>query len=111
MWRIRYSNAPHLLELLIMNVFHNHTSSIDEAAQAIAISVVALANNPENIEQLARLTEALHSYARSTDAYATMETSLYSLDEYVSLKLMQLRGDEVNADYIAQLHDELINNH
>lgn len=85
---------------------------IDETeAQRIVAAVVALTDKAENraiIDELAKLTEALHTFVRHTDGYATMETSLYSLDEYVSLKYAKIHGDRINEAYFSRLRDELL---
>lgn len=90
----------------------NTHQRIDETeAQRIVAAVVALTDKTDDraiIDELAKLTEALHTFARHTDGYATMETSLYSLDEYVSLKYAQIHGESINEVYFSQLRDELL---
>lgn len=81
---------------------------IDDHAGVIIASIVKLADATDNITELAKLSSALYQFMLGSEAEKTMQHSLYSLDEYMDLKLDQLSGKTVNEAYLQQLRNELL---
>lgn len=83
-------------------------SAPNASAQAIVHAVLAIADKPENLDDLLGLTNALHHHALSSDAYHDIGGTLYSLDEYVELLRDKSQGKKVNESYMQDLRTELL---
>lgn len=77
-------------------------------ARVMFRSAVALADSPENLDELHIFTHAFFMITLGDDVTRRMEPSLYSLDEYVKLMLDKRNGEEVDEQYLRQLRKDLL---
>lgn len=82
--------------------------NVDTHAGIMTAAIIALADNAKNVPELARLSSALYQFMLGSEAEKKMQRSLYSLDEYMSLRQDQCEGKAINETYLHQLREELL---
>ena len=81
---------------------------LDDHAGTIVAAIVKLADNNDNVPELAKVSSELYQFMLGSDTEKKMQRSLYSLDEYMDLRLDQCAGKPVNEAYVQQLREELL---
>lgn len=74
----------------------------------IRSSVVALAQRPENLDELHTFTHSFFMFMAGGDVSSRKKESLRSLDVYVKLMLDKRNGKEVDEQGLNQLRKELL---